>query len=97
MPPLTGSRPARRPPTAGWSKPLEIQGGIGRLRLTGRWQIARQAHAAPTSAVRLSQDVDGAGDHQERNHSEITSSAIIMSFAHGLIAETSVGLNAIEV
>ena len=29
--------------------------------------------------------------------SEIVSSAIIMSFAHGLIAETSVGLNAIEV
>ena len=26
---------------------------------------------------------------------EIASSAIIMSFAHGLIAETSVGLNAI--
>ena len=29
--------------------------------------------------------------------SEIVSSAIIMSFAHGFIAETSVGLNAIEV
>ena len=28
---------------------------------------------------------------------EIASSAIIMSFAHGFIAETSVGLNAIEV
>jgi hypothetical protein len=28
---------------------------------------------------------------------EIVSSAIIMSFAHGFIAETSVGLNAIEV
>lgn len=28
---------------------------------------------------------------------EIDSSAIIMSFAHGLMAETSVGLNAIEV
>jgi hypothetical protein len=29
--------------------------------------------------------------------SEIASSAIIMSFAHGLIAETSVGLNAVAV
>jgi hypothetical protein len=28
---------------------------------------------------------------------EIASSVIIMSFAHGFIAETSVGLNAIEV
>jgi hypothetical protein len=27
-------------------QPLEIQGGIGRLRLTGRWQIARETHGS---------------------------------------------------
>ena len=27
-------------------KPLEIQGGIGRLRLTGRWQLASETHVS---------------------------------------------------
>lgn len=26
------------------TKPLEIHGGLGRLRLTGRWQVARETH-----------------------------------------------------
>ena len=28
------------------SRPLEIQGGIGRLRLTGRWQLATETHVS---------------------------------------------------
>jgi len=28
------------------AKPLEINGGIGRLRLTGRWQVARETHVS---------------------------------------------------
>jgi len=36
------------------TKPLEIQGGIGRLRLTGRWQLARETHiSADLGSVRL--------------------------------------------
>lgn len=36
------------------TKPLEIQGGIGRLRLEGRWQIARETHvSADLGSVRI--------------------------------------------
>ena len=28
------------------AKPLEINGGMGRLRLTGRWQVARETHVS---------------------------------------------------
>lgn len=36
------------------AKPLEIKGGIGRLRLTGRWQIGEQTHvSADLGSVRL--------------------------------------------
>ena len=28
------------------AKPLEIHGGMGRLRLTGRWQVARETHVS---------------------------------------------------
>jgi Cell wall-active antibiotics response 4TMS YvqF len=36
------------------TRPLEVQGGIGRLRLAGRWQIARQTHvSADLGSVRI--------------------------------------------
>ena len=36
------------------TRPLEVHGGIGRLRLTGRWQIATQTHvSADLGSVRI--------------------------------------------
>ena len=47
--PVAVTSPGRR-----LTKPLEIQGGIGRLRLAGRWQIARETHvSADLGSVRL--------------------------------------------
>jgi len=45
----------------------------------------------------LFEDVDGAGDHQDRYQKRDRGLGIINSLAHGRIAEISVGLNAIEV
>jgi hypothetical protein len=48
-PPVSFTSPDRR-----LSKPLEIHSGLGRLRLTGRWQVAAETHiSADIGSVRI--------------------------------------------
>jgi len=48
-PPVALTSPERR-----LAQPLEIHSGFGRLRLTGRWQVARETHvSADLGSVRI--------------------------------------------
>ena len=71
-------------------------GHTGRPKELGQTSAARTAAAAwsPLPYFRM---FTARATTRIPTTSEIVSSAIIMSFAHGFIAETSVGLNAIEV
>src|SRR5215469_3983228 len=63
-----------------------------------RWASpARHAGLPPPGATAYFRMFTARATTRIPTTTEIVSSAIIMSFAHGFIAETSVGLNAIEV
>lgn len=68
--------------------PLEVHGGIGRLRLTGRWQIARQTHvSADVGGVRIDLTDASFDDHVVDLHVYTGCGSITIIVPHGVAVQ----------
>jgi hypothetical protein len=66
----------------------------GKRRDTARTMVCAEGGRSPLRFISVHRTRDRARDNDDDDRN---ASAIIMTFAHGLIAETSVGLNAVAV